>query len=129
MIENALTLVLPLAHALGGRGADVHQVDEAADEHGRDGDQRAAVHVGEQAGGRAVEGAVADAGGARGEGQRHDDGQRRLHGEVDGERLALQLRELRPRQHAERDDAADEGLEERAAQERPIAVGVGGAGG
>lgn len=114
--------MLPLPHALGRRGPDERQVDEAADEHGGDGDQRAAVRVGEQARRVVAQRLVADRAGARGEGQAQDERQRRLHGEVDGEGLGLQLREMRARQYPEGDHPADEGLEERAAQEGAIAL-------
>lgn len=121
--RKKLTLVLPLPHATRHGRAHEKQVDHAADEHGGDADQRSAVGVGEQAAvGGVAQGAEADAAGARRERQRQQRGQRRLHGEVDGENVGLQLRELRPREHAERDHPADEGLEECASQERTIAA-------
>jgi hypothetical protein len=47
-----------------------------------------------------------------------------LEGEVGGERGLLERAEHGAREGAERDDAADEGLEERATEEGAIAGGV-----
>lgn len=98
-----LTLVLPLAHDIDRHRTQDGQVDEAGDGDGGHGKKRAPV-LGLQKTGDAMQ--LARPAGR----QRNDDGQRGLEREVDGESGRLELRELRPRQGFECDDARHERL-------------------
>jgi len=109
--KTELTLQLPLVHALCRRGPDDEQVGQAGHKDGGDGDQDApgvgrVEHAGDAAGDVGAEQTALPA--RVGQGQ--DDGQGRLHGEVDGEDLGHEGRELGPLEDLEGHDAAYEGL-------------------